>query len=121
MELQKIQPLRLYKNAYGDWTAEETYRVDDTRVMRVLTMKRFGGALVTSATVGTIAGSAFMYNPSEDYSERLGDVRMRCTEKVVRTQHMDYAASPDRVRAAIERAVAHYKPYVKQDRPPLEG
>lgn len=106
----KLHPTRVVKDAYGNWSVEDSYVMPEGRTLRVLTMKRHSGNFVTTANVVVNDGKFQVHMPYSDYREVLGDVQLRGTSANVLKQHTEYAAYPDRVAAVMERAVAHYAP-----------
>jgi hypothetical protein len=78
---------RVYKGHHG-WTAETAIDMPDNRVLTILTMKRSGGQLETTASVGTKDNGFVSHRVHQDYHKRLiVDSPKRVTEKVVQQQH----------------------------------
>jgi hypothetical protein len=76
----------IYKGYYG-WTAETGLNLPDNRFAKITTMKRHGGNLATTITVGTSNGDFFSTVMFQDYNKTLISEKVRVTEKAVKNQH----------------------------------
>lgn len=112
MAPEKNEPTRVYKNAYGDWAAQDYFKMPDGRALYVLTMKRSSGTVFTDAKVVRGDSRMHTYDPFSDYREVLGNVRMRCTENAIREHHQSLTTD-EKIGAVLDRAVVHYKSQVK--------
>lgn len=95
------------RNMNGDLAVRQRIMLSNSVYIEVLTCKRYGGNLVTTARVWTINpdghSSTVMF---QDYSETLITNRVRCTAKAVEQQQAQGLVM------AQDRALAVYNQYV---------
>lgn len=98
---------RIRKGVHG-WTAETEVPIGDNRVLSILTMKRWGGALSTAATVHhieTLRGMSMKSFAWTDYHQTHLTEQVRCTEKAVAKQHADVLSHISTIK---QRVAEHY-------------
>ena len=75
------------KGHFG-WTAETTIDLPNNRVLTITTMKRSGGSLMTTASVGTRSDGFISHMMYRDMNKVVASSNpARVTEKVVLAQH----------------------------------
>lgn len=86
----KDSKMQIYKNAYGNWTAENTVKLENNQVLKIVTMKRFTGRVTTTATVYVTDGDMLVNLPFQDFSKTIltSEGKMTCTEKSIRAFHV---------------------------------
>lgn len=93
------------KDMRGNWMAEDSIQLDDTRHLEVLTMKRSSGMLVTTVKAVIKENNCSTYVPFQDYSDTLISSPLRCTSKNVATVHNEMMSFIEQVKA---EALAFY-------------
>ena len=97
---------RVFKNAYGDWCAEDELPVDGGRVIKVTTMKRHNKSLATTVVAGKHEDGCFTYVVFQDFSKTVLATRpARITQGVVAEQHASVIAQIDQIKQEVN---AHY-------------
>jgi hypothetical protein len=100
--------IKAHKGAYG-WEARNTIPIPElgeNKAVVILTMKRYGGALTTSAQVATVEGYRFTFEMFGDYRENLIVNRApRVTEKAVKEQQ---ATALQMIPQVIANAKTYY-------------
>lgn len=102
------------KSHYG-WEADTHIPLEDNHILRIHTMKRYGGELVTTATRMTRSLGEFLglsYTPTEDFHTVVTQQRVRVTERAVRAQHDQALAQVDDLKAQVK---AHYADLEKEE------
>lgn len=97
------------RNARGELRATQRILLSDNVYIEVLTCKRYGGNLVTTARVWQWEGDNASYATTmmfQDWSETLITNRVRCTAKAVEQQQAQGLVM------AQDRALAVYNQYV---------
>jgi hypothetical protein len=100
--------IKAYKSAYG-WQAENQIEAPELgagKIIVVLTMKRYGGALTTSAQVAEVKDGFMSFAMFGDYRENLIVNRApRVTEKAVKEQQ---ATALQMIPQVIANAKTYY-------------
>lgn len=97
------------RNMRGDLSATQRIMLSESAYLEVLTAKRYGGALITSAYFFTIDDKGYSSTmPMQDYSKTLIAKRVRCTAKAVATQQAEGLAM------ALLEAQGVYNQYVSK-------
>jgi hypothetical protein len=95
----------LSKSFHGGWLAESEVALFDGKVLRVSTMKRYNGKLVSVAQAMQVKDGYVSFVMYQDFNVSLeSSAPKRVTEKTVREQH-------SRVMANIAGAVATAKQF----------
>lgn len=95
------------KSHFG-WRAETTVKLDGSRILNFVTLKRSNGALITTASCGKSDGNFFSFVMFQDFNERvIAETPARVTEKVVADQHHRALQQLDTIKA---RCAAHHQP-----------
>ena len=89
-----------FKGYYGH-QAETGMDLPDNRFLKITTMKRSSGNLVTTATVGKSSGNSFSFVMFEDFNKTLLHEKVRVTEKAVKNQHDKALENLDALKAEI--------------------
>lgn len=93
------------RKGYYGWSAESAIKLSDTHVLKILTMKRSSGALVTTASVDKIEGEMLAHTMYQDFHKQVVSNRpARVTQKVVEAQHNGIDLEP-----LIKEAKEFYK------------
>lgn len=101
---------KTYRNLRNTWQAETIVPVPDLgplMVLQILTMKRWSGAVATTARIAKQSKEngwcVFEY---DDFDETLLRSKARASAKAIGTQH---AAALENVDQVIARALTYYK------------
>lgn len=86
--------------------AEITHRVPG-KTLKVLTMKRSGGRIVTGVTVVTHEGKFETFRAFTDFSQTIRSGDGRATVGVVERQHKE-CMTDERIAVLMDQIVAHY-------------
>jgi hypothetical protein len=106
MEFQVTGSPKAYRNAYG-LCVDQYITLGGGYVINVTTMKRYGGALATTANVERrLSDDAYITEPFSDWSKTYISTRVRCTAKAVEAQAAEGLAM------ALADAQAVYNQYV---------
>lgn len=95
------------KSHHG-WEADTHVELEDSHILRIHTMKHYGGELVTTATRMVRTTGDFLglsYIPTEDFNAVVIRERVRVTERAVRSQH---AWALEQVNDLKARVKDHY-------------
>ena len=87
-----------YKSHYG-WKSETAIDIGNCQEIRIVTMKRFGGALVTNAQCVRVEGDMISHMLFSDFSKSYKNVVVRCTEKTVLAQHTEVLDQIEQIKA----------------------
>jgi hypothetical protein len=107
--LDKVQT-RIGKGIRNTWEAESQIELPSGYILKVKTRKTSNGNILTDATCWQKGSTSGLYTSMthamySDYSEDITNTRdVRCTEKVVRTQHYQALAN---LILVIQRAETH--------------
>ena len=94
------------RSPHRGWMTESHVEINDTMRLRILTMKRWGGSLCTTATVEHKDGNYFYYEPFKDYDKTILSTRpARVTQRTVEEQHAQATRNLDAIRDTIDH---HY-------------
>jgi len=93
------------KSMRGTWMAETIAPLSDSLHICLTTMKRYGGNITTTATVGKQNGNSFTYEPFKDFNQTLISSSDRCTKPAVERQHNAAIEMLDSIRT---QALSHY-------------
>ena len=86
MEFQVTGSPKAYRNAYG-LCVDQYIPLGGGYVINVTTMKRYGGALATTAKVERrLSDETSVFEPFSDWSKTYISTRVRCTAKAVENQ-----------------------------------
>lgn len=96
---------RVHRNMRNDLQAINMIPIEGAMTLRVHTCKVYGGNLVTTASVVFITDSGFRTMPMRDYRKTIFNVKIRCTEKAVESQHR---AALQQIEAIKKEIDAHY-------------
>lgn len=88
-----------HKSAHYGWKSETAVVVDDTHEIRIVTMKRSNGFLVTNATRMKVENDMVSYMMFSDFSKNYKLTDVRCTEKNVIAQHNAVLADIEIIKA----------------------
>jgi len=106
MEFQVTGSPKAYRNAYG-LCVDQYIPLGGGYVINVTTMKRYSGALATTAKVERrLSDDAYVTEPFNDWSKTYISTRVRCTAKAVEAQAAEGLAM------ALADAQAVYNQYV---------
>ena len=94
MEFQVTGSPKAYRNAYG-LCVDQYIPLGGGYVINVTTMKRYGGALATTAKVERrLSDETSVFEPFSDWSKTYISTRVRCTAKAVEAQAAEGLAWP---------------------------
>ena len=80
---------RIYKDARNGWTAETDLPLDNSRILKLLTMKRHSGEIATSCQAVEKTETGFSFVMYQDFHRHsIARSKDRCTEKNVTDQHL---------------------------------
>ena len=97
---------KTYKSPHGGWARESHIEISEIMRLRILTMKRWGGSLCTTATVEHKDGNYFYYEPFKDYDKTILSTRpARVTQRTVEEQHARATQNLQLIRDTIDH---HY-------------
>jgi len=94
------------KDAHYGWTVTTYFDFRDNMRIKVLTMKRHGGNLVTTASAMRQDGAFESHMVYADFSKNILSERVRVTEKAALDQHNRVISMRDEI---IAMAVQHYE------------
>lgn len=98
--------VNVVKNCYGDWCSDTQVPIDNGRVLRITTMKRFDKSLTTTASAGAIEGGFFTHTVFQDFSKRVSVTRPgRITSGAVMAQHAAVIANIESIKTEANQ---HY-------------
>lgn len=94
--------MRLYKDARTSWKAESEKEFNG-RVLKLLTMRRSNGELVTTVQAVKNDGAFTVYRPFYDYNQTLHRERVRLTQAACTAQHLKWHERLDELAVDAER------------------
>lgn len=98
--------MSIVKQGYHGWEATTQIDLQDGYALRILTMKRHGGMLVTTASrVKLEEGGGFSHFPMDDFSQVIISRKVRVTSGAVQLQHDNALEQVSEIKA---RMVAFY-------------
>lgn len=95
----------LGRDTRGAWQSETSMDIDASKVLVILTMKRSGGTLVSTASVHQKDGGFLSHTFNRDYRVNLADRKVRVSESTVAAQHAEALGMLDVVLASVQK---HY-------------
>jgi hypothetical protein len=99
--------MKVFKNNRNHWQANSHIELDNSRLLRIVTMKTYSGVITTQAMVMHREKQGITsHSPFSDYSRLINESKARCTEKLVTDLHVEAIKNLDDLR--IE-AVNHYQ------------
>lgn len=105
--MKLLRPTTITRDSFGNWQVNSFYEFDKDkkRVLQVLTMKRYGGTLLTTAKVMELDPTTGLssFTPTMDFSMNLIQRDIRCTKQAVQAQHAEV-----NLPYVFEQATSHY-------------
>ena len=99
--------MKVFKNNRNHWQANSHVELDNSRLLRIVTMKTHSGAIVTRAMVMHREKQGITsHSPYSDYSRLINESKARCTEKLVTDLHVEAIKGLDDLRL---EAINHYQ------------
>lgn len=96
---------KVFKDIRGNWQAQTEVPFSGDLFIRVYTMKRYDGSIVTSVTGNTRTAYGFVHSCPGDFSKLAISSGGRCTEKKVKEQQ---AAALTQLPAILNEVTAFY-------------
>ena len=98
--------MRIYKNMRKHWQASSQLPLVDNLVLKIETMKRSSGTVVTTVTANRLERGFLIYTMGKDFALNVNSSVVRCTEKLVTELHLDALAKIESIKA---QALNHYQ------------
>jgi hypothetical protein len=101
--------MQVFKSPHGGWAAESHHPLVGNRQLRLYTMKRASGRIVTTANVETIeTGGWTSFAPFSDFNTAVIATNGRATKSTIEQQHADALVHLEdlKTRALAHRAAA---------------